>query len=103
MTTFRNNKKKDLISYKTGIIFMHGEILKDRSRSSAIFKKELFATIGNGRKLQRASSNMYRHVTFPGVYQNSGFLEFFDRKSISEIRVKPGKMSGKTYHLHLLY
>ena len=28
---------------------MHGGVFKDRSRNSAIFKIELFATIGNGR------------------------------------------------------
>ena len=82
---------------------MHGEILKDRSRNSAIFKKELFATIGYGRKLQMASSNMYRRVTFPGFYRNSGFQKFFDGKSISEIRIKPGNKLGKTYYLHLFY
>ena len=27
---------------------MHGDVFKDRSRNSATFKMELFATIGNG-------------------------------------------------------
>ena len=37
---------------------MHGEVFKDRSRNSAIFKMELFATIGNFGKLLSASSDM---------------------------------------------
>ena len=37
---------------------MHGKIFKDGSRDSAKFKIELFATTGNGEKLQRASSNL---------------------------------------------
>ena len=37
---------------------MHGEVFKDRSRNSATFKMELFATIDNFRKLQSASSDM---------------------------------------------
>ena len=28
---------------------MHGDVFKDRSRNSATFKLELFATIGNGK------------------------------------------------------
>ena len=56
--TFQNNMKKDWFSYDTGVVFMHGEIFKDKSRNSATFKMELFAIIGNGKKLQRASFNM---------------------------------------------
>ena len=36
---------------------MHGEIFKGGSRNSATFKMEFLATIGNGRNLQRASSD----------------------------------------------
>ena len=36
---------------------MHGKVFKDGSRNSATFKIELFATTGNGKNLQRASSN----------------------------------------------
>ena len=51
-TTFRNNKKKDWFSHKTGLVSAHGEVFKDRSRISATFKTEFFPpTIGNGRKL----------------------------------------------------
>ena len=50
--------KKDWFSYKTGVVFMHGEIFKGKSGNSATFKMELFAIIGNGEKLQRASFNM---------------------------------------------
>ena len=57
MIPFRNGKKKDLLSHKTGLVFVYGKISK--SRNPATFKKELFATaVGNGRKLQRASSYM---------------------------------------------
>ena len=56
MILFRNGKKKDLLSHKTGLVFVYGKISK--SRNPATFKKELFATVGNGRKLQRASSYM---------------------------------------------
>ena len=58
MTTFRNNKKKDCFSLKTGLVFAHREVFKDISMNSATIKMELFATIGNVRKLQIASSNM---------------------------------------------
>ena len=36
---------------------MHGKVFKGESRNSATFKMELFATIGNGRNFQRASSD----------------------------------------------
>ena len=49
VATFRNNKKKDLFSLETGLVFMHGNVFKDGSRNSATFKMKLFATIGNGR------------------------------------------------------
>ena len=49
MTTFQNNTKKDWFSHENELVFMHGDIFKDRSRSSDTFKMELFATIGNGR------------------------------------------------------
>ena len=49
MATFQTNKKKDWFSHKTGLVFVHGDVFKDRSRNSATFKMELFATIGNGR------------------------------------------------------
>ena len=38
---------------------MHGKVFKDRSRNSATFKMELFVTIGYGRKLHRASSDVF--------------------------------------------
>ena len=59
MATFPNNKKKDWFSHETGLFFVHGEVFKDGSRNSATFKMELFATIGDGRKLQRASSDVF--------------------------------------------
>ena len=49
MATFHNNKKKDWFSHKTGLVFVHGHIFKDRSENSTTFKMELFATTGNGR------------------------------------------------------
>ena len=36
---------------------MHDKVFKSRSRNFVTFKMELFATIGNGRNLQRASTN----------------------------------------------
>ena len=36
---------------------MHGEVFKDKSRNSAIFKMELFAAIRDSRKLEMASSD----------------------------------------------
>ena len=50
-----SNKKKDWLSHKTGLVFMHGKVFKDRSRNSATFKMKHFVTIGNNRKMQRAS------------------------------------------------
>ena len=47
---------------------MHGEVYKGGSRKSGTFKMDLFATIGNGRNLQRTSSDglttnrQYLHV-----------------------------------------
>ena len=49
MATFQNNKKKDRFSHETGLVLVHGDDFKDRSRNSATFKVKLFATIGNGR------------------------------------------------------
>ena len=49
MATFQSNKKKDWLSHKIGLVFVHGDILKDGSRNSATFKMELLETIGNGR------------------------------------------------------
>ena len=57
MTTFQNNKKKDWFSHETRLVFKYGKVFKGGSRNSATFKMELFPTIGNGRKLQRASSD----------------------------------------------
>ena len=57
VATFRNNKKKDWFSHETGLVFLYGEVCKDAFKNSATFKMELFATIINGRKLQRASSD----------------------------------------------
>ena len=57
VATFRNNKKKDWFSHETGLVSVHGEIFKAGSRNCATFKMELLATIGNGRMLQRASSD----------------------------------------------
>ena len=49
VVTFRNNKGKHWFSHETGLVFMHGSVFKDGSRNSAIFKLELFATIGNSK------------------------------------------------------
>ena len=47
VATFRNNKKKYWFPHETKLVFVHGIVLKDRSRNSATFKMELFARIGN--------------------------------------------------------
>ena len=44
---FQCNKKK-------GLVFVYGEVCKGTFKNSATFKMELFVTISNGRKLQRA-------------------------------------------------
>ena len=36
-------------SHKTGLVFVHGDVLKDGSKNSVTFKMQLFSTIGNGR------------------------------------------------------
>ena len=59
MTTFQNNKKKGWFSHEAKLVFMHGIVFKDRSRNSATFKMELFAKIGNSRKLQRVLCNHF--------------------------------------------
>ena len=45
----QNNNKKDWNSHKNRLVFIHGEVFKDESKNSAIFKMELFAKIGTGR------------------------------------------------------
>ena len=54
VATFQNIKRKDWFSHKTRQVY--GKVFKGRSRNSTTFKLELFATTGNNRKLQRASS-----------------------------------------------
>ena len=44
VATFQNNKKKDWFSHETILVFVHGGVFRDRSRNSATFKMELFAT-----------------------------------------------------------
>ena len=43
-----SKKKKEWFSHETRLVFVHGNIFKDRSRNSATLNMELFATIGNG-------------------------------------------------------
>ena len=57
MATFQNNKKKDWFSSKTRLDFVYGKVCKGTFKNSTTFKMELFATISNDRKLQRASSD----------------------------------------------
>ena len=65
LATFPNNKKKDLVSHETGLVF---KVFKGGSRNSTTFKMEFFVTIGNGRNLKRTSSDrlttnrQYLHV-----------------------------------------
>ena len=49
VATFWKNKKKAWFSHQIGLVFVHGNVFKDRSRNSAKFKMELFAATGNGR------------------------------------------------------
>ena len=49
MATFQNNKKKNWFKDKTELAFVDGDVCKDGSRNSAVFKMELFARIGNDR------------------------------------------------------
>ena len=60
MPTLRNSKKNDRFSHKTGLVFVHGDVFKDRSRNSATFKMELNVIIGNGRVYNQWA--MYLHV-----------------------------------------
>ena len=46
---FGNNMKNDWFSHKTGLVFMQGDVFKDKSRNSATFKIELIPEIGNVR------------------------------------------------------
>ena len=36
-------------SHETGLVFVHGDVLKDGSKNFVTFKMQLFSTIGNGR------------------------------------------------------
>ena len=38
VATFRNNKKKDWFSHKTGLVFGHGNVFKDGSMTLTAFK-----------------------------------------------------------------
>ena len=56
MATFLNNKKKDWLSNKSGLAFVHGDVFTDGSRISATVKMEVFATVGNVGGLQPMDS-----------------------------------------------
>ena len=58
LTIFRNNKKKDWFPHEKRTSFRAWRSFQDESRTSATFKKELFATTVSCKKLQRTSSNM---------------------------------------------
>ena len=49
VATFQNTKKTDWFSHKVRLVFMHGNVFKNGTRNTAIFKMEFFATIGNGK------------------------------------------------------
>ena len=61
---FQNNKKR-LVSHETGLVFVNGNIFKEGSRNSAMFKMELFETIGNCRVHNQQT------VVFTRCYSNS--------------------------------
>ena len=61
MAIFRNNKKKDWLSNKTGLVFVHGDVFSDGSRISATVKMEVFATVGNDRGFT-TNGQYYLHV-----------------------------------------
>ena len=42
-------RKKYWFSLETGLVFVHDDFFKERSKNSATFEMELFATIGNDR------------------------------------------------------
>ena len=56
MATFLNNKKKDWLSNKSGLVFVYGDVFTDGSRISATVKMEVFATVGNVGGLQPMDS-----------------------------------------------
>ena len=57
VATFQSNKKKDWFLLESGLVFVYGEVCKGTSRNCVVFKMELFATIINGKKLRRTSSD----------------------------------------------
>ena len=63
------NTKKYWFAHEIGLVFMHGNVFKDGSRSSAIFKMGLFATIGNGRAYNQWT------VVFACCCSNSNIFE----------------------------
>ena len=42
-------EKKDWFSHETVLVFLHGDVFKNGSRSSVTFKMEVFAEVSNGR------------------------------------------------------
>ena len=64
------NKKKDWFSHETGLVFVYDEVLKGGSRNSTTFKMEVFGTIGNDRKVQRASSDWLTTGADTGCFQH---------------------------------
>ena len=48
-----NNRKKDWFPHETELVFVHGDVCKDRSRNFTTFKMDLFAIIGNDRVYNR--------------------------------------------------
>ena len=49
MATFQNNKKKDWFSQETLLVFVHGNIFRDRSQNSASFKMKSSLQLSNGK------------------------------------------------------
>ena len=62
MATFQN-KKKYWFSHKTEIVFVHGNVFKNKSRSSASFRMEFFETIGNGKVTTNGQNSQLTFTT----------------------------------------
>ena len=43
-----SNEKKHWFAQKTGLVFMHGNVFKDKSRNSVTFKIDLLGLTTNG-------------------------------------------------------
>ena len=62
MATFQNDKKKAWFLHKTRLVFVHGEVFKDRSRNFAIFNYLKWSSLQQLVTLAPKTNGQYLHI-----------------------------------------